>query len=300
MPAALDIVAVRSFAAIAEHGGYHRAAEMLHVSQSTISQHVRKLEITLGRTLLVRDGRGMRLTPDGQAFLADAGELLAVHDAILHRFAVGSRPAPAGSAVVMVGSTEHGAEYLLPHVRRALARELPDAQIRFRFDRGHILHDGLDHATIDVAVLLGAPRPTSLRAGALPLAWCAAQDWQPPSGTAPVPLVAIDEPCTIRRKALHTLERAGRRHELIAEAGHLAGVVQAVRAGVGVALLAHPGPAPEGLRVLAELPPVEPEPLHVRASTAAYPGLAGVVATAVRAALPEPWLGPSRAGQCTT
>jgi DNA-binding transcriptional LysR family regulator len=280
MPATLDIVTVRSFVAIAEHGGYHRAAAMLHVSQSTISQHVRRLEVTLGRTLLVRDGRGMRLTPDGQSFLAEAGALLATHDAILRRFA------NEAVAAVVVGSTEHGAEYLLPHVRAALARELPDAPIRFRFDRGHNLDDGLDHGTIDVAILLGPPRSSSARAGALPLAWYAAADWMAPPASAPLPLVAIDAPCTIRRKAIATLDRTGRRHVLVAEAGHLAGVLQAVRAGVGVALLAHPGPPPDGLRVIAELPPVEPEVLHVRASSAAHRDLAGIVASAVQAALP--------------
>lgn len=63
MSAVLDIVALRSFLAIADCGGFHRAAAALHLTQSAVSQHVRKLEKALGRPLVERDGRCSRFTP---------------------------------------------------------------------------------------------------------------------------------------------------------------------------------------------------------------------------------------------
>src|SRR5882724_4014787 len=67
MPATLDIGALRSLVAIADSGGFHRASTALRISQSAISQHVRKLEAVLGRPVVERHGRATRFTSDGEA-----------------------------------------------------------------------------------------------------------------------------------------------------------------------------------------------------------------------------------------
>jgi DNA-binding transcriptional LysR family regulator len=51
---------------------------------------------------------------------------------------------------------------------------------------------------------------------------------------------------------------------VVCEAGHLAGVVNATRAGLGVALLAHLGGPPEDLEPRPDLPAVADQPIHVR------------------------------------
>ncbi len=58
----------RYFVAVAEYGGFTRAAARLHVSQPTLSQQIRDLERQVGTPLLVRDPSGTRLTPAGAAF----------------------------------------------------------------------------------------------------------------------------------------------------------------------------------------------------------------------------------------
>jgi len=58
--------------AIAEHGSYRRAAEVLHVSQPTISQQIKQLEESLNTTLLDRSGRVVKLTPAGGVYLMHA------------------------------------------------------------------------------------------------------------------------------------------------------------------------------------------------------------------------------------
>jgi len=62
---------IRYLLAVAEQGSFTRAAEVLHVSQPTLSQQIRQLEETLGTVLLDRSGRRVRLT--------DAGEVWARH-----------------------------------------------------------------------------------------------------------------------------------------------------------------------------------------------------------------------------
>jgi DNA-binding transcriptional LysR family regulator len=279
MPANLDILALRSLVAIADCGGYHRAADSLGVSQSSVSQHVRKIETTLGHALLERDGRGMRFTPDGESFVARARPMLQTHDDLVGRFGAGA------TSTVVVGATEHAAENLLPSITRAFAREMPKSHVRFRLDRSSRLDIGLDHSSIDVAVMLGSTNPAAVTATSVPLAWFCAQDWQAPPPAQPLPLVVIDGPCVIKRKAIATLDGTGRAHRVVAESGYLAGVLNAVQAGVGVALLVDSGQVPAGLRRLTELPDVPPEALQVRAGAAAPARFAGIVANAVRNAV---------------
>jgi DNA-binding transcriptional LysR family regulator len=60
------------FVTVAEEASITRAAEKLHISQPTLSQAISLLESDLGLALLERHGRGVRLTPDGDAFLVKA------------------------------------------------------------------------------------------------------------------------------------------------------------------------------------------------------------------------------------
>jgi DNA-binding transcriptional LysR family regulator len=279
MLANLDILALRSLVAIADCGGYHRAADSLGVSQSSVSQHVRKIETALGAALLERDGRGMRFTPDGESFVARARPMLQTHDELVGRFSAGA------TSTVVVGATEHAAEDLLPSITRAFSRELPNSLVRFRLDRSSRLDIGLDRASIDVAVMLGSTNPAARTAASVPLAWFCAQDWESPPPGEPLPLVVIDGPCIIKRKAVATLDDTGRPHRVVAESGYLAGVLNAVQAGVGVALLVDSSRIPPGLRRMTELPDVTPEALQVRVGEAAPARFAGIVADAVRTAL---------------
>lgn len=54
--------------AVVEHGNFYQAAEECHVSQSAISQQIKKLENELGVTLLNRHNRTFSLTPAGEHF----------------------------------------------------------------------------------------------------------------------------------------------------------------------------------------------------------------------------------------
>jgi len=280
----LDIVALRSLVAVADCGGFHRAATTLRISQSAVSQHVRRLEKVIGRPLVERLGRQAGFTADGQLLLIEARRILAAHDETLRRL-VGD-----DQVIVAVGATEHAAELVLPAISTALGAS---RQVRFRIDRTARLSDAIDRGTLDLAVFMAeAATDRGVPIGALPLVWYAAPGWEPPAAGRPWPVVAIEEPCLLRRRALESLAARGHEPYVVCDAGYLAGVLDAVRAGLGVALLARTGAVPAGLVARDDLPGVPPAPLGLRPRRGADPAIAAAVVSALRGTLAQSAFSP--------
>jgi DNA-binding transcriptional LysR family regulator len=283
MTKVLDITPLRSLIAVADTGGFHRAAASLQLSQSAVSQHVRRLERVLGRPLVEPDGRRTRLTPAGVALLAEARLIIASHDEALRRLALVEAPE------FVIGATDHAADYMLPPVVSALGEAFPDLQVKFRFDRTTPLNDALDRGSIDLAVFIteASSQPGKL-VGSLRLAWCAAPGWTPPPEGQPWPLIAIEEPCAIRGRALTVLAQHGIRAKVVGDAAYLAGVLNAARAGLGVTLLALAGAPPEGLIERHDLPAAPPISLTARFRPGADPQVAGTALRVLRSTLTIP------------
>ena len=82
----LDIVLLRSFLAVAETMHFTAAARRRGLSQSTISQHVSRLEQAIGRTLLLRVTKSVALTPDGEDMSQLARDVVAANDRAINHF----------------------------------------------------------------------------------------------------------------------------------------------------------------------------------------------------------------------
>ncbi|GAA4735165.1 LysR substrate-binding domain-containing protein [Phytohabitans rumicis] len=267
MPEPLDLIHLRTLIAIADCGGFHRAAAALCLSQSTVSQHVRLLERRLKQPLVEKAGRGVRLTAGGEALLVEARRILAVHDESLRRLEVSNEP------TIVVGSTEHAADQMLPQLLGALRHAFPGRSVRFRIDRSTQLAEAVARGTLDLAVVLTGAEPIGTRVGLLPLHWYAAPRFAAPAPGEAWPVVAFEEPCGLRQKALQALDQAGWAATITAESTSLDGVVAAVRAGLGVALLPSAGRTPPGLVALRQLPDLGHTGLHVVARRGIDPEL---------------------------
>ncbi len=81
----LDITTLRSFIAVADHGGVTRAAGFLHLTQSAVSMQLKRLEELLGLELLDRSGRTIALTASGEQLLAYARRMIALNDEVIGR-----------------------------------------------------------------------------------------------------------------------------------------------------------------------------------------------------------------------
>ncbi len=82
----MNIQQLRYVVATAEHGSMTGAARSLYVAQPALSRAVRQLERELDVTIFSRDGRGVALTADGEAFVAGARQALRSLDALRRAF----------------------------------------------------------------------------------------------------------------------------------------------------------------------------------------------------------------------
>lgn len=272
----LDIAPLRSVVAVADCGGFHRAAAVLHLTQSAVSQHVRRIEGVVGAPVVERSGRGMAFTELGHRVVVHARRILAAHDTALADLGA------AEERVLLIGATEHGADIMLPGLTEALGERLPEWRIRFRLDRNVTLADAIEHGTVDLAVMLDGSGWDRVNAsGMVALKWISARGYVSP-GERPLPVVIYSEPCTLREPTFAALDKIGAPYEIAAECSDLSGLVSAVRSGLGVALLPMMGRLPDGLCVAESLPAANRASVFVRGRPGVDPDLLETVNAAVR------------------
>ncbi|HUO39262.1 MAG TPA: LysR substrate-binding domain-containing protein [Mycobacterium sp.] len=276
MAQVLDIGPLRSLVAVADCGGFHRAAAALHITQSAVSQHLRRVEAVVGGAVVQRCGRGVVFTELGQKVLRHARTILAAHDGALDDLGA------TDERMLVIGATEHGADVLLPRLTSVLRERLPHWRVRFRLDRNVALADAIDRGLVDLAVMLdGSGLDRRNASGLVELRWIASRAFAAPRGE-PLPLVIFPEPCTLREPAFSALDTLGVDYQIAAESSDLSGIYAALRSGLGVALLPVIGRLPDGLCLLEGMPAANRAAVFVRGRTGFDESAVATVDDAVR------------------
>lgn len=248
----LDLDAVRAFVMIADLNSFTRAANAMNLSQSAISLKLKRLEASLGKQLLERTPRAVRLSQDGVAFLAAARDLLLANDRALGALSTTRRR-------LVLGLSEHVAGADLPMLLARLNTHDPDLAVEMqlgcsrvlfaqyeerRFDAVMVRRVGVNGA-VNTAANAATAADTAHETGradaqalfAEPLVWLASPDWLP-RPDEPLPIAVLSEPCEVRATAVRTLEAAGVRWREVFVSGSLTAVCAAVAAGFAVSPLA--------------------------------------------------------------
>ncbi|OLL72147.1 Transcriptional regulator, LysR family [Pseudonocardia sp. Ae168_Ps1] len=277
----MDPVLLRSFAAVARMRSFTRAATALGLGQSTVSQHVRKLEAVVGRPLLDRDAHSVALTADGEAMQEFAATILDAGDRALAHF----RSARVHGRV-RFGVSEDLVLTRLPAILADFRRRYPEVELRLTVGLADSLERRLDRGELDLIFAKRAPGadgdPAVVRHDRFV--------WVGPPGCGigpddPVPLLGYPPPSLSRSAAVGALEAAGRPWRMVCTSGSLSGLRAAALAGLGV--LAHAGTlVPDGLEKvparagLPALGPVEVVLVHGRRRTGPAEALAHSIRTA--------------------
>jgi DNA-binding transcriptional LysR family regulator len=232
---------LESFLAVAQTRNFTEAGRRLGLQQSTISQHVRKLEATAGRRLFVRDTHSVRLTADGEAMTGFAKSILDTANRA-RRYFTGSRL----RGKLRFGVSEDFVSTRLPELLREFVQEHALVDLELNVGVSARLYECMDAGELDLVL---AKRPAADDRGQLVwrdrLAWIGAPATRiDPS--APLPLILYNAPSITRSVALETLERHGVTWRIACTSGSLSGVRAAALAGLGVAVHAR-GLIPDGL-----------------------------------------------------
>ena len=123
----MDIELLRSFVSVVDAGGFTRAGERVHRTQSTVSQQIKRLEDMLGRPLLERNGKQATLTEEGERLISYARRILALEQEARD---VVARPVVDG--VVRLGIPEDFAAYRLPELLYDFKRARPTLRLDVR------------------------------------------------------------------------------------------------------------------------------------------------------------------------
>jgi DNA-binding transcriptional LysR family regulator len=230
---ALDVEAIEAFVLAADLKSFTRAAEALDTTQSAVSLKIKRLEDGLGRRLLERTPRLVRLSADGSAFLGAARHLVAAHQAAIGAFAVAHRRLTVGLSHHVVGAELAGL------LKRMNALD-PGLVLELHIETSRVVLESFDGGALDAAIVLA--HDSRRRDGEVLFAeqfgWMGASDFHWQSGE-PLRLATQAAPCGVRAMAVAALDAAGIPWTEVFVGGGVATLGAAVSAGLAVAALAH-------------------------------------------------------------
>lgn len=211
MPRNLDITALRSFVTVLETGGVTRAAQQLHLTQSAVSMQLKRLEESLGQSLLDRAGRGVAATAQGEQLLAYGRRILALNDEVWDRMTD-----QAFEGEIRFGVPHDIVYPHVPGILRRIDREFPRVKVRLISSFTLRLRELLDRGDADVILTTEDDTPAGAECLATQsLVWVGA-----PGGTAwrnrPLRL-AFERKCLFRPWIVAALDRAGIPWEMVVD-----------------------------------------------------------------------------------
>ncbi len=146
---AITLTQIRAFLAVRSTGSVHAAAGHLLVSQPSVSAAVAALASELDAPLFERHGRGVRLTPSGEAFAPYAAEVLGLLEQ--GRNAAQEAAHPERSKIRLVAVNTAG-EYLVPPLIQAYRREHPEVSILLEVGNRATVFERLEARRADIGI----------------------------------------------------------------------------------------------------------------------------------------------------
>lgn len=232
---------LQTFLVVAQTHSFTQAAERLRLRQSTVSQHIRKLEDAAGRRLFIRDTHSVATTPDGEAMIEMARGILSANDRAQRYFAASQL-----RGRLRFGTSEDFVTSRLPDVLRDFVHTHPLVEFELTVARSAQLNEKLGRGELD---LICGKRPPGDKRGRVVsrdrLAWVSANGYLLPAAGA-VPLILFSPPSIMRDIALAALQGSSCAWRIVCTSDSLSGVRAATLAGLGVTVVSE-GLIPAGL-----------------------------------------------------
>lgn len=229
----MDMDGLRAFVAIVDSMSFSRAGETIGRSQSAISLRLRRLELSLGVSLLVRrQGRIIELTPEGQKLLGYARQIIGLNDAAL-RDLTDRHECLRVRLGLPADFLDMGFDEALSHIRPLVG----DLAVEIETDVSDRLRSRCEAGELDLAFYKQATADgignTLMN---LKMAWATSPRFIR-RDDASLPLVAFPDGCVYRRAMLNALRDAAIPHQMAFTTPSMDSLRRAVGDGIGITAL---------------------------------------------------------------
>ena len=229
----LDLELLRSFVSVVDSGGFTRAGERVHRTQSTVSQQIKRLEEDIGQPLLNRTGKEVTPTEAGEQLLSYARRLLSLAEEARDVLAL-----PGNEGAVRLGIPEDFAAYRLTKLLAGFSRARPGLRLDVRVDQSTYLRRDLERGELDLALFKrSAGEKGGIAVWPERVHWVTSKSHPIDPAVRSVPLIGFPTGCLYRSRAIHAIESAGRPWHMAYTSSSLAGIQAAVAAGLGLSIL---------------------------------------------------------------
>jgi DNA-binding transcriptional LysR family regulator len=228
----LDVDQLKTFLAIADSGNFTRAAGDVNKTQSAVSMQMKRLEETLGRPLFAKDGRGIRLTNDGEKLIDYARRIVALSDETVSVF---SKPDITGT--VRFGTPDDYADLILPEILARFHRTHPLVNVDVVCYPSTVLSENLQRGEIDLAVVtFNDVDIQGERLHDAELVWVTSARHSTHMAET-LPLAAAHSSCVWRNIMVKALNAEGRKYRVAYTSPNFATICAAVLQGLAVAAM---------------------------------------------------------------
>ncbi len=229
----IDLDLYRTFFVIAETSSFTKASELVGRTPSAVSMQIKKLETILGVAVFSREGRTVRMTPEGEALLGYARRILKLNEEAVSLFR-----SPDVEGEVRFGAPSDFGTRFLPNFLSRFARSHPGVNVDVDLDASPGLARKMRNDELDLVLYTARPDSELLKEGEIvftePLIWVGLE-----GGVAyerdPVPLAVSTSGCPWRRAARLALDKAEKPYRISYTSFHSAGQEAALLADLAVA-----------------------------------------------------------------
>jgi DNA-binding transcriptional LysR family regulator len=228
----LDTDQLRSFLAIVDTGSFTRAAERVNKTQSAVSMHIRRLEEQLGCALFVKQGRGAKLSDEGEKLIDFARRMMQVEAGAL---AALSRKGLSGR--VRLGIPDDYAEFYLAGILSRFYQHHPVVEISVVCENSVGLATQVRAGALDVALVTETDDIEGIEIiREERLVWVASRRFQV-DPSVPLPLAMGSSTCIWRRLAEEAMRSCNRTTRNLLVSKNFSAIAPIVRAGLAVTVL---------------------------------------------------------------
>lgn len=231
---------LRTFVVVADSGSLSAAAPRLFLSQSSVSEQLRKLEERAGVSLLKRGKKGAVLTPAGVRLLDYARRILT-----LNELAMAELHGQSLDGELRLAVTDYFRPGEIAGMLRRLRDRYPYLKLHVTVMKSAAIDAAADMDAFDIGLGMrlvgsGAQSRSAARGGVVlrreELAWVAAPEVAE-AATEALPLVLLPDTCSMHQFVVQLLIRRKRTFDIAHSASGVAGLHLALAAGLGVSCL---------------------------------------------------------------